>query len=185
MSPPPSAKGARRRDPEPSEPLGSGPRVKTCSSSCLSWLHPLRSWSLRQTRGGSIAEGTSTRELLNKNMADNHDRVIPLDDALLLTMVGEKAELVEKGLGISKQFEEMQAQLERLHMDLTAVTADVTTKKLAILKRVEELAKDKLTEFESIPPAETVLFGDRLPRKHVALRLALRSVDAGRGSGRG
>src|ERR1700738_4647990 len=53
MSPPPSAKGARRRDPEPSEPLGSGPRVKTCSSSCLSWLHPLRSWSLRQTRGGS------------------------------------------------------------------------------------------------------------------------------------
>jgi NAD(P)H-flavin reductase len=132
-----------------------------------------------------IAEGTSTRELLNKNMADNHDRVIPLDDALLLTMVGEKAELVEKGLGISKQFEEMQAQLERLHMDLTAVTADVTTKKLAILKRVEELAKDKLTEFESIPPAETVLFGDRLPRKHVALRLALRSVDAGRGSGRG
>ncbi|MET4804746.1 uncharacterized protein YjbJ (UPF0337 family), partial [Bradyrhizobium sp. LB11.1] len=31
-----------------------------------------------------------------------------------------------------------------------------------------------------IPPAETVLFGDRLPRKHVALRLALRSVDAGR-----
>jgi|SRR5450631_3514004 hypothetical protein len=95
-----------------------------------------------------IAEGTSTRELLNKNMADNHDRVIPLDDALLLTMVGEKAELVEKGRGISKQFEEMQAQLERLHMDLTAVTADVTTKKLAILKRVEQLAKDKLTEFE-------------------------------------
>src|SRR6516225_1125113 len=33
--------------------LGSGPRVKTCSSSYLSWLHPLRSWSLRQTRGGS------------------------------------------------------------------------------------------------------------------------------------
>jgi hypothetical protein len=40
-------------------------------------------------------------------------------------------------------------------------------------------------EKQSIPPAETVLFGDRLPRKHVALRLALRSVDAGRGSGRG
>src|ERR1700675_2228637 len=55
MSPPPSARGAGRRDPEPSEPLGSGPRVKTCSSSCLSWLHPLRSWSLRQTRGGSVA----------------------------------------------------------------------------------------------------------------------------------
>src|SRR6266702_1579018 len=53
MSPPPSVRGARWRDPEPSEPHGPGPRVKTCSSSCLSWLHPLRSWSLRQTRGGS------------------------------------------------------------------------------------------------------------------------------------
>jgi hypothetical protein len=29
------------------------------------------------------------------------------------------------------------------------------------------------------------LLNDRLPRKHVALRLALRSVDAGRGSGWG
>src|SRR6266699_2167486 len=54
MSPPPTARGARSRDPEPSEPHGPGPRVNTCSSSCLSWLHPLRSWSLRQTRGGSL-----------------------------------------------------------------------------------------------------------------------------------
>src|SRR5258708_36796042 len=53
MSLPPSAKGARRRDPEPSEPHGPGLQAKTCSWSCLSWLHPLRSWSLRQTRGGS------------------------------------------------------------------------------------------------------------------------------------
>src|SRR6476469_4730637 len=53
MSLPPSAMGARSRDPEPSEPHGLGPRVKICSWSCLSWLHPLRSWSLRQTRGGS------------------------------------------------------------------------------------------------------------------------------------
>ena len=45
---------ARSRDPEPSELHGPGPRVKTCSSSCLSWLHPLRSWSLRQARGGSL-----------------------------------------------------------------------------------------------------------------------------------
>src|SRR5262245_12368925 len=54
MSPPPSATGARRRDPEPSGPHDRGPQARTCSSSCLSWLHPLRSWSLRQTRGGSI-----------------------------------------------------------------------------------------------------------------------------------
>src|SRR5262249_30878649 len=53
MSPPPSATGARRRDPEPSGPHDRGPQAKTCSSSCLSWLHPLRSWSLRHTRGGS------------------------------------------------------------------------------------------------------------------------------------
>src|SRR6476469_883844 len=45
---------ARSRDPEPSEPLGLGPRVKTCSSSCSSWPHLLKSWSLRQSRGGSM-----------------------------------------------------------------------------------------------------------------------------------
>src|SRR3954449_5403922 len=36
-----------------SEPRVHAPREKTCSSSCLSSLHLLRSWSLRQTRGGS------------------------------------------------------------------------------------------------------------------------------------
>jgi hypothetical protein len=45
--------------------------------------------------------------------------------------------------------------------------------------------KTPIGRHKGIPPAETVLFGDRLPRKHVALRLALRSVDAGRGSGWG
>src|SRR5271165_5708631 len=60
MSLPPTAKGARRRDPEPSEPHGPGPQAKTCSSSCLSWLHPLRSWSLRQTRGGSYSSYCTT-----------------------------------------------------------------------------------------------------------------------------
>ena len=60
-------------------------------------------------------------------MESKHDRVIPLEDAILLQMVGEKAAMVEKGRSISKQFEEMQAQLEQ---------------------RVEELAKDQLSEFE-------------------------------------
>jgi hypothetical protein len=36
----------------------------------------------------------------------------------------------------------------------------------------------------SLPP-QAALFGDRFAKKHVALRLALRSVDAGRISGRG
>src|SRR5262252_8431746 len=68
MSLPPSAKGARRRDPEPSEPHGPGPQAKTCSSSCLSWLHPLRSWSLRQTRGGLI-RASHGRSLLERYRA--------------------------------------------------------------------------------------------------------------------
>jgi len=32
------------------------PRAQTCSSSCSSWLHLLRSWSLRQAWGGSTAQ---------------------------------------------------------------------------------------------------------------------------------
>src|SRR5882672_6777603 len=53
--PPPSARHARPRAPEPSEPHGSALQVRICSSSCLSWLHLLKSWSLRQSRGGSVA----------------------------------------------------------------------------------------------------------------------------------
>ena len=51
---PPIATHARARDPAPSAPHARGPQAKTCSLSCLSSLHLLRSWSLRQTRGGSI-----------------------------------------------------------------------------------------------------------------------------------
>src|SRR4249920_3196488 len=52
--PPPSARHARPRAPGPSEPHGSGLQVRICSSSCLSWLHLLKSWSLRQSWGGSL-----------------------------------------------------------------------------------------------------------------------------------
>src|SRR5882757_4306182 len=52
--PPPSARHARPRGPKPSEPHGSGLQVRICSSSCLSWLRLLKSWSLRQSRGGSF-----------------------------------------------------------------------------------------------------------------------------------
>src|ERR1700722_17841753 len=65
---PPTARGARSRDPEPSEPHGPGPRVKTCSSSCLSWLHPLRSWSLRQPRGGSPLNRERAATVIGRNM---------------------------------------------------------------------------------------------------------------------
>ena len=36
-------------------PRGRAPQARTCSLSCLSWLHLLKSWSLRQTQGGSIS----------------------------------------------------------------------------------------------------------------------------------
>src|SRR3979411_1726562 len=38
--PPPSARHARPRGPNPSEPHGSGLQERICSSSCLSWLPP-------------------------------------------------------------------------------------------------------------------------------------------------
>src|SRR4029079_836532 len=52
--PPPSARHSLPRAPEPSEPHGSALQERICSSSCLSWLHLLKSWSLRQSRGGSV-----------------------------------------------------------------------------------------------------------------------------------
>jgi hypothetical protein len=38
---------------EPAEPRAGELQVRTCCSSCLSWPFLLRSWALRQTRGGS------------------------------------------------------------------------------------------------------------------------------------
>src|ERR1035437_8036759 len=52
--PPPTARHVGPHGPEPYAPHGSGPQERICSSSCLSWLHLLKSWSLRQSRGGSL-----------------------------------------------------------------------------------------------------------------------------------
>jgi hypothetical protein len=51
--------------------------VKTCSSSCSSWLHPLRSWSLRQTRGGSFRDSAIRRA---SALVANHRRFAILSD---------------------------------------------------------------------------------------------------------
>jgi hypothetical protein len=51
---PPSETDARLHDPAPFAPHGREPQEKACLSSDSSWLHFLRSWSLRQTRGGSL-----------------------------------------------------------------------------------------------------------------------------------
>jgi hypothetical protein len=45
--------------------------------------------------------------------------------------------------------------------------------------------KRALEDLRGIPPRQAALLNDMFPIKHVALRLTLRSVDAGRGSGRG
>ena len=52
-TPPPSGIDVHPHVPEPSGPRGHGLHVKTSSLSCSSWLHFLKSWSLRQSRGGS------------------------------------------------------------------------------------------------------------------------------------
>src|SRR5207302_10584515 len=49
----PSATDAHVRDRGPTAPRGNAPQAKTCCLSACSWLHLLKSWSLRQTRGGS------------------------------------------------------------------------------------------------------------------------------------
>ena len=53
--------GAGPRDPAPFAQRGLEPQVRTCSSSCSASLQPLRSWSLRQTRGGSRSPLTNAR----------------------------------------------------------------------------------------------------------------------------
>src|SRR5436190_635145 len=49
----PIATDAHVRDPAPAAPRGNGPQARTCCLSACSWLHLLKSWSLRLTRSGS------------------------------------------------------------------------------------------------------------------------------------
>src|SRR3954447_20351058 len=61
LTPPPlsvkqpcTATGAQLGGQTPSAPLETEPQLKTCSSLACSSLHPLKAWSLRQTRRGSL-----------------------------------------------------------------------------------------------------------------------------------
>jgi hypothetical protein len=81
-------------------------------------------------------------------MANDNNRKILLDDKLLLTMVQQKGELVERGRAISQQMEEHAKQHELLNDQLTDLMATTNAKKLDIFKRVEKLTKKQLTEFE-------------------------------------
>src|ERR1700727_2572819 len=88
MRPRPSARHARLRDPKPFAPRGRGPRKRTCWSSCLSWLHLLRSWSLRSTRSGSrwLVEGLGSAALhiattINEDEKRERDKVAAYRDS--------------------------------------------------------------------------------------------------------
>src|SRR5438034_3469561 len=52
---PPIASRARPAAPTPAAPPAPAPPVRT--RSVVPWLHPLKSWSLRQSRGGSTTDG--------------------------------------------------------------------------------------------------------------------------------
>lgn len=77
-----------------------------------------------------------------------NDRAIPLDDKLLLSMVQQKGEMVERGRAISKQMDDLQKQHAKLAESMAVLMAEVNKKKVAILKRVEKLAKGQLGEFD-------------------------------------
>jgi hypothetical protein len=81
-------------------------------------------------------------------MAKDNNRIIPLDDALLLNMVQEKGALVEEGRSISRQMEDVMKQVDKLSNLSNDLAAKITNKKLDIFKRVEKLTKKQLGEFE-------------------------------------
>src|SRR5207244_1144562 len=49
---PPIASRVHPAAPPPAAPPAPAPPVRTCS--VVPWLHPLKQWSLRQSRGGSV-----------------------------------------------------------------------------------------------------------------------------------
>jgi len=115
-------------------------------------------------------------------MAKTNDRVIPLDDKLLLSLVKEKADMVEKGRVVSKEMAEVQKQFDRLNNSLADLMASVNNKKLDIFKRVEKLAKHLLTEFE-IPVTTEIRDGkwcSLLPTHWRNFRQALRPSTSSR-----
>lgn len=81
-------------------------------------------------------------------MEKDNNRVIPIDDKLLLTMVEEKGVLVEQGRSISRQMEELMKRTDRLSNASNEIAAKITNKKLDIFKRLEKLTKKEIGEFE-------------------------------------
>lgn len=81
-------------------------------------------------------------------MADNFQRIIPIDDEQLRAWVEEKGALVEKGRGFAREMEELAKQHESVLAKMTELTTKITALKRNIFRRVEKKTKDLLTEFE-------------------------------------
>src|SRR4051812_42458257 len=93
--------------------------------------------------------------LSKRHMADNYQRDIVLDDALLLARVTKKGGRVEEGDSVSRQAEELAKQHETVLEKLTAHAEQVNNLNLNVMPRTEKLAKKQLTEFDI--PVTTVL----------------------------
>lgn len=78
----------------------------------------------------------------------SHERVIPLDDVLLLELVTQKGEMVDAGRSLSRQAEDLAKQHEKVVEQMTAQATLIGNKKLDIMRRVQKLAKGLLGEFE-------------------------------------
>src|SRR5882672_1049842 len=118
--PPPSARHVRPHGPEPSAPHGSALQVRICSSSCLSWLHLLKSWSLRQSRGGSIylipVSPPEQRARVLMMRADAHAR--KGDDGLAIQDLDEAIHLRPKDPGALNNRCYQLAKMGRLELAL-------------------------------------------------------------------
>lgn len=79
---------------------------------------------------------------------DKHQRVIVLDDDALRALIAEKGELVESGRAISREIDALEKQHDRLTNDLNILGNKVNAVKHRIFKRLRQIARNQLTEFE-------------------------------------
>src|SRR5436190_10819299 len=70
----PIATDAHVRGPGPAAQRANGSQAKTCCLSACSWLHLLKSWSLRSTRGGSQFKSATIIAALKKLYENHHAR---------------------------------------------------------------------------------------------------------------
>src|SRR5205807_2412001 len=76
-------------DRTPCGPRETGPRRKTCSSLACSSLHPLKAWSLRQTRRGSVPIDQEIFDRIYLAILERRLRPgLPLREAELAEMFG-------------------------------------------------------------------------------------------------